>query len=115
MRNSKFRVVIFGGSVVMLLGIITLSNPNNVPLPLLILPFLLVFFIVYQIFSSILYRWFPNISRQFRGWLAIVSAILPVLLLILQSIGQLSVRDLLITLGLLGGLTFYFKKTDLLS
>jgi hypothetical protein len=92
-----------------------MTNPEKLPLPLLILPFVLLFAALFLTARLLLRRYFANLGGRYNRGLALALATLPVLLLILQSIGQLSIRDLLITAGLLIGLVFYFRKTDFLK
>lgn len=90
------------------------TNPESLPLPLLVIPFLLLFAALYLTARQFLGRFSANLGERPQKIVAFTLAGLPVLLIILQSIGQLSIRDLLITLGLVAGLIFYFRKTDFL-
>ena len=90
------------------------TNPESLPLPLLIAPFALLFGALYLTSKLMLDKFFTNLNGKPLKGVAVSLAGLPVLLIILQSIGQLSIRDLLITFGLVAGLIFYFRKTDFL-
>lgn len=109
-KRPLYTVLLFVSLPVFML----ITNPESLPLPLLVIPFLLLFAALYLTVKLLLDRYFSNLyGRPLKG-VAFTLAGLPVLLIILQSIGQLSIRDLLITLGLVLGLIFYFRKTDFL-
>ena len=91
------------------------TNPDSLPLPLLTIPFLLVFVALYLTVGRLLRRYFYNLRDKPLKGVAVALAGLPVLLIILQSVGQLSIRDLLIIVGLILGLVFYFRKADFLN
>jgi hypothetical protein len=93
---------------------ILLTHPEHLPLPLLMVPFLLLFL---SIFVTV---WLtgPLVTRGLlsgkRRWAVAASvAGLPVLLIVLRSVDQLTVRDVLIAGGLLVGLTWYVRRVDL--
>lgn len=111
-RNKRF--ILLGIIVVLLNGLIFTTHPDNLPLPLLTAPFVLVFVAAYVAAQLILGYVAPNLSARAKRGLSLSVATLPVLLLVLQSIGQLTPRDLIITLGLIALLLFYFRKTDFL-
>lgn len=92
----------------------TVTNPETLPLPLLTIPFILVFAALYMTVGLLLKKYFSNLRGKSPQAVALTLSGLPVLLIILQSIGQLSIRDLLIIVTLIVGLIFYFRKTDFL-
>ena len=96
-------------------ALLLLTSPDNLPLPLLVLPFLLLFIALYMTSQLITGKFFSHLKTGVRRGLAISLAALPTLLLVLQSVGQLTIRDSLITVGLVVILIVYFKKTDFLS
>jgi hypothetical protein len=105
--------------VVVLLSIATLTymfaaNPGDLPLPLLVVPFLLFLVIFYLVARWLLASFFSNLDRRTQKVAGLLLASLPVLLMVLQSIGQLSVRDLLIVFVLMAGLAFYLRRADFL-
>lgn len=111
-RNKR---ILFVGIIVVLLNLLVfITSPDNLPLPLLTAPFILIFAGLYLSLQLILERFARDLRPRTRRGLSLTIAALPVLLLLLQSIGQLTPRDLIITLGLIALLLFYFRKTDFL-
>lgn len=92
-----------------------LSNPETIPLPLLIVPFLLLLIVLYKTSLLLLRIGFSSLSVSKMKAIATVIAALPTLLLILASIRQLTVRDVAIVVGLLIMLTFYMRRIDFLK
>lgn len=100
---------------VLLVFLLLSTSPDSLPLPLVITPFILIFAILYLFTRLLLDGYAPNLGTRAKRGLSLIIAALPVLLLILQSISQLTARDLLITLGLILLLLFYFRKIDFLT
>lgn len=98
----------------MLFLLLVSTDPEHLPLPLLISPFILLFSVFYLSIKILLDRFWPNLGIRPRQGLSLSLAALPVLMLVLQSISQLTIRDLLITAGLISLLMFYFRKIDFL-
>ena len=115
MAANKKRILVLGALYLGVAGFLVLTNPASLPLPMLVVPFLLLFAALYFTVELLLSRYLPNLGSRAQHALSLSLTSLPILLLILQSIGQLSARDLLITAGLVGGLVFYFRKTDFLK
>lgn len=89
-------------------------EPLKLPLPVLLLPF-----IVFAIWVrsgvmtlAMLLRHQAKPSRKVRVVATSIAAVL-LLLVTLLSLGQLSWRDILLVASLVIGLMFYFYKTDL--
>lgn len=106
--------------LVLLLGMFILlfaTNPNNLPLPLLILPFVLLFLIIFTSTLFVIQRRSSSMKllTPKSSIIAFTVAGVPVLLAVFQSIHQLSIRDVLISAGLFGGIVFYLSKTDVLT
>jgi hypothetical protein len=102
----KKPLIIAGSSFAILLFLFFIADPAKVPAVILILPFLLLFM---GLFSMALYifgtRKRIEDRRQIK--LAALCASLPILLLVLQSIGQLTLRDV-ITVGILFVLSYFY-------
>lgn len=92
-----------------------LTNPETLPIPLLIMPFLMVLFAIYRTTNLALGLGPRPMSPKRAKLMSGVIAILPTVLLILASIGQLTVRDSVIIFGLLILLTFYMRRLDFLN
>lgn len=92
-----------------------LTNPEDLPLLLLVVPFLILAAVLYltaRLGFSVL---FGGLSEKRLRLLALLIAVFPTLLLILASIDQLTVRDAAIVSGLLLALIFYLRRVDFLK
>ena len=96
-----------------LIGFMLITNPNRLPLLLLMVPFLVFFFFLFYILKSFGKNQ-SKLRRRQRLIRAGVVASIPVLLLVLQTIHQLTIKDVLITLGLVLLATYYLNKADFL-
>lgn len=90
---------------------IVLTNPRNLPLPLLVLPFLWLFTALF-VTTSMLVKRRKDISKRQVVIIAGVVASIPVLLAIFQSIHQLSVKDVLLSSGLVLLAAWYVLRAD---
>lgn len=97
-----------------LLGFLVASQPLNLALPVLLVPFGIFF--VWVRSGVLLVALLLKRNGKGRKIKVVASSIAAVLLLIitLQSLGQLSVRDILLILSLVAVLALYFYKTDLI-
>lgn len=89
------------------------TDPSNLPLILLLVPFLLLFF---SLFGTIYYGFAlfipaTKLARPKRMVIAGCLALLPVILLVLKSINQLTVRDVLIFGIFTLSLVLYLTRT----
>jgi hypothetical protein len=89
------------------------TAPNTLPLPLLMVPFILLFITLFTtvVFAS---RHLSD-GRTTRRRIYILSGMVaaaPVLLLVFQSLHQLSIIDVFITVTLLVGSGFYISRID---
>src|SRR5215216_2271305 len=97
-------------ATVLLLFLVT--DPNRVPSFILILPFLLLFVALLLLVSALL-RW-QGMSKTRSIRLAVVFSAIPLILLVLQSIGQLTVRDVL-TMAVLFTLSYFYVSQSTAS
>jgi hypothetical protein len=105
----KKTLLISGASLAGLLLLFLLTNPADVPSFILPLPFLLIFIVLLALISILLQK--RGLSAQ-RSWrVGALCAAVPLTLLILQSIGQLTVRDLLTIAALFALSYFYIART----
>jgi hypothetical protein len=89
------------------------TNPFQMSLIFLITPFLLLFLAMYFGFSLVFDKLLViQRSEAVKHRLSIVMAALPVTMLVLQSIGQLTTRDVLVSASFLVILVFYFVRAD---
>jgi hypothetical protein len=94
----------------------TTSNPSTFSATLFTVVFALIYALVagtllfvFQVLGSL-----RVLHQEFRTLLkaALLGAILPVFLLVLHSIGQLTVRDMLLAAIFFGALYAYFSRTS---
>jgi hypothetical protein len=97
--------VCFAGLLILFMA----TEPTNVPSFILVLPFLLIFIVLLSLFSWLLQKRGMAGRRSWR--IGALSAAIPVALLILQSIGQLTVRDILTIAALFSLSYFYITRT----
>lgn len=95
-------------SFVLLALFLMLTNPHDLPIILILAPLGLLGFGVFGLTNLGLrtLNTSPGKSRAIAG----MSTALILLIVLLQSIGQLHIRDFLILVALLAALTFYFKR-----
>jgi mannose/fructose/N-acetylgalactosamine-specific phosphotransferase system component IIC len=120
MKNFKKPLLIIVATLGLLL-FLTTTNPYEVPLAVLLIPFGLLFWLTYVVIGYVLSLVLRKEAEQDNSnkdktrisrlnfMSAVLSSII-VLIAVLQSIQQLTVRDVLITIGLLGVTIFYIKR-----
>lgn len=102
----------------MVLGTIVLfltTEPTKLPAAVLTLPFLVLFATIFAISWIVMVRMARReqvIPRRRIAAFALLYASLPMLLLLLQSIGQLTIRDTITLFVLFGVLYFYITRTN---
>lgn len=94
--NFKTKLVCL--TLALLALLLFFTSPTELAIPILITPFLLLFVSLFLILQIILERLARNSPHNART--ALIVTCLPILLLALQSVGQLTLRDVL-TVGLL--------------
>lgn len=99
-----------------LLGVFLLTtSPKQLPLALLVVPFILLFICLLVIFLLVLRRVTFHTHRPFaRKQFAVAAtlAFLPSLVVVLRSIDQLTIKDVLILSVLIGTVVFYVSKLN---
>jgi hypothetical protein len=90
--------------------ILFLTDPKNLPLVLLLLPFAL-FFIAFMLSAKAIINYFGSknskTTRRKHNLFAAIIAAFPILLLLLQSTGRLSLADFILIIVLFAVLWFY--------
>jgi hypothetical protein len=84
------------------------TDPQSLPSIILITPFVLIFIILLAIISFIIRS--QGVSEAGRLKLAILGAVTPVLLLIMKSLGQLTLRDTFAIFALFAVAYFYTSR-----
>lgn len=97
------------------IAFLVFTNPSNLPVPFLIVPFLLLFVAIFMTVHYVLEAHLATIARKRRVVMAGVCATLPVLLLVFESIHQLSMKDFLITVALIVCVSFYMLRADFIE
>jgi hypothetical protein len=95
-------------SSLMLLLLAILTDPQRLPSVLLVVPFVLIFIILSAGISYVFGVY--GLFKRRRARIGLVGATIPVLLLVLQSLGQLTVRDALAIFILFGVAYFYVSR-----
>lgn len=112
LRSSYLAQFILTGSILVLF--LALTNPLELPLVILLVPFAVLFVCIRSLLFITLKRLHPEGTRRKMRVLSSGIALIIVFIIVLQSLGQLSWRDILLTVGFIGAVTFYFSKTDLI-
>lgn len=95
----------------LLLGLfLAFTDPYNLPLIVLLVPFVLLGWGVFkglQVGGSL-----TGLSPRRSKVIAVIVTTLVLLTVLLQSIRQLSIKDFIILIVLLAGVTFYIRRFD---
>jgi hypothetical protein len=110
-RFKRLKLSIHFIPLVSLIIFMSLTQPDALPLPLIVVPVILVFLSFYSLTLLILrlYKNSPDNDNSYKV-IALIVGVIPAILLVLQSIGQLVLRDslLLLSIGLM--LSIYISK-----
>lgn len=109
------RILLVVGAWLLLPLFLLLTNPETIALPLLIVPFVLLAISLYITSVFCLDALPKDISKKRTIVISLAIALLPTLLLVLASIRQLTIRDLIIVIGLLVLLVFYMRRIDFMT
>jgi hypothetical protein len=97
-------------TIAVLLLLLFGTDPRNVSTPILIAPFALIFLALFLISFYLLRN--RGFTRRSSWGIATFISMLPTLLLVLQSIGQLTVRDVAAVFALFLIAYFYATRVD---
>ena len=95
-----------------------LTNPQNLPLPLLIMPVVLLFVIIYTTVYLAIFKKYKRLNKLSKTRIYVISgisALIPVLLIVLASIGQFTLRDIVLALVIVVCISWYLLKVDFLK
>ena len=98
--------------------ILMFTNPNNLPLPLLVLPVVLLFLIIFvtvYFFVISKMKASKRISKTRNLVITAIVAIVPVLLIVLASIRQFTLRDIILSVFIVVCISWYLLKVDFLK
>ncbi len=99
--------------LIALLLFLAFTDPQELSLPLLLVPFLLLFTVFFVIIHLLSRRMF-QLKRINSTVTAFFLALFPVILLLLSSVGQISFADVAVVLLLFFGILFYLRRADFL-
>ena len=108
---NKHLVVTLVG-VLFILFLLMFTDPKKMPLVILVMPFLLLFITIYSGTKLLLSQTRLKVNSRRQTMVASASAALPVLLLLFQSIHQLTLRDVLVAVSLVVLVVFYISRAD---
>lgn len=99
------------------------TNPRSLPLPLIIVPFALIMGGLYIPLKMLVELFIKGTGGYMKGVIndrrikaiALISSAVPTFLLILSSINQLTVKDVLLSIVLIVGLVFYINRSKFVS
>jgi FtsH-binding integral membrane protein len=109
-RQKKLLIVLL--SAVFLCLFIVSTDPRKLSAPLLLVPPVLLFVVLFGISFSVLSA-STKVPKVKQKLISSALASAPVLLLLLASIGQLTGKDVVLSLLFIGGLTVYFSRATL--
>jgi hypothetical protein len=96
---------------------LTLTNPSKLPLFFFIFPFALLFLILFTLSNIVLRRLFmlSDYHKKRREMISIFFALFVTIVISMQSIGQLTLRDFIIIMLIVSISIFYVNKTSFTS
>lgn len=102
----KKSLIVCAASLAAILLLFISTDPNRVPSFMLPLPFLLLFLLAW-LFSALLLQKYMGMTHRRSLRVGVLCAGIPMLLLVLQSIGQLTIKDVL-TLAVLFLVSYFY-------
>ena len=109
----KLFLTLLAGSI--LVGLMLATDPNKIALPFLILPFLLVGFMFYQIVATATLLKRSHANKHWTRVVPLSVAFLGVCLLLLESLHQLTWKDSFLAAGFTVLLWMYMGRADFLQ
>ena len=116
-ETSRRRVGKIGGIVSLYASgplFFILTDPDHIPIPLLVLPFLWLFTVVFITVRLLLQRYATVNKKQLNIASSLLASLL-VLLFVFQSIHQLTIRDVLISFAIIGIAGLYLLRADFIK
>lgn len=106
----KKALITSGTCFALLLILFIGTDPNKVPSFILVLPFILLFALLFLLISLFLQE--KGVSRAKSVRIGMLFAAIPLILLVLQSIGQLTIKDVLTIAALFAVSYFYISRVS---
>lgn len=110
------RIIVIFLSALLVVGFLTLTNPQTLPISYLLIPFALTAIFFYQIFSvfMVLFR-LGEANGTKQRLAALLFSILATNFLILQSIGRLTLQDIILASVISIVVSVYISKFQISS
>lgn len=86
-------------------------NPEKLPLILILLPFIIIFLLIYISVQIVLDIFFTLKTKRQSHIISLVLAVMPVLMLIIQTVTQLTVRDVILSISITTILIWYSLRS----
>lgn len=116
MATNRKNLLILTSSLIVLGAFMMLTNPDQVPLYLLLIPFILIFFIIFVVTRVFLVFFFGGKGNLTRfNLLAMVISIVLVNFILLRSVDQLTIQDAVLSTAVTLILGVYINKFRLLG
>lgn len=106
--NNK-RLAVLLSSYLLAILYFSAVNPENLSVLFILIPFIIIFGLLY-ITISLLLDLFLIIPKKQKHIITLVSSLMPTLLLIIQSITQLTIRDIILSLMIMIIIVWYSMK-----
>lgn len=94
---------------------LALTDPQQLPLPIILLPFVWLFLAIFVGVNGLVKMRVSGLVPKRRIVVAGVCATLPVLLVVFESIHQLTIKDVLIVFALVATMSFYVLRADFIK
>jgi hypothetical protein len=104
----KKTLIISGVCLLTVVVLFMATDPNKVPSFVLVIPFLLLFAFLWSLTSLLLQKRGLSTRRSLK--IGMLCAAIPIVLLVLQSIGQLTLKDVLTISALFFVSYFYMTR-----
>jgi hypothetical protein len=117
-KHSTINTLLFIALYASLPLFLFFTNPQNLPLPLLIVPIVLLFLIFYVTIYYLILKGFNKsriISKTRLFIITAIVAMVPVLLIVLASIRQFTLRDIILSTVIVICISWYLLKVDFLK
>ncbi|MDZ7785782.1 MAG: hypothetical protein U5L95_01520 [Candidatus Saccharibacteria bacterium] len=115
MRRILGKIGIFLSIALVLIFFLFNTNPNQLPLLLLFVPFILVYVLMLLFFHEIARLFLRNLGQHQRRWIVGFIALLPVGLLLTMSAGQTEANDIVLFVIFMALVIFYFSRINFLK
>lgn len=108
--NKKYFRILLSSAVFFLL-FVTLTNPRNIPLYLTLVPFTLLFLIIFSAMRLVLSVFIGDKAASVRlNIFAVMLSVILVNFMLLRSVDQLSIQDAIISTSIALILAVYINK-----